>query len=708
MDGWFVALAAGAGYLAKHWQLVAKVKEASLDGDDGKPSSKNSEFTLLSGKKRASQNTMTPRRLGSSQWNSVFQRLAHRELGDEPSSNTGDKACVDVADSTKEIASTSGVGGGILTNMGGSGERNVSSSMSLLPQSPREENNQESGNTIDGNSEFSHVYFHEAEAYHRKLSTGFGCGRFRRSRKAKWNYGYASIRPLNSLESCAIAQMYKEHVEMEEYIFNSLETPPSTPAARPFIITDGNRIISKARNDASTLRLEHQAHWSHIEDVVKLREKEVVMGIPPRSKTGLLELPRNLEKQKGKTSNGHSNGYDMGLTLEKFPSRGACPSGLLLGYIVVSAESSEANLSNRRAVDNLKDLLKQSQNLVQDLQEELEMKDSLTVKELANEACGFQEINDQSTCTKGSTSPFQAQGAFTSYLLAEQSIHWTDNDEHCREEDNLESMSKIEAELEAELERLEMNINSSSLEKRLSDLGEFDPDLVADVVHGELRVDVVNGGTDFNNHGSTSGSSTTHTHPANYAVSPKELSLRLHEVIQSRLEERILELEAALQDSQKRLHFVEIEWMNSQKGLLNSDIGSPSTQESPMAVQHGNATVRPLFLNLSGDALDAYDEAYAEFMKITNSEEKRPLSTVNGIGELTGGAGDQNMSLPHYKISQGDLFHASESEYEDSDDHDDEMGKLLIKQIVERTRQGSPVVLNAQRILFSMDEQLTK
>ena len=39
----------------------------------------------------------------------------------------------------------------------------------------------------------------------------------------------------------------------------------------------------------------------------------------------------------------------------------------------------------------MNDLLKQTENLVQDLQDELEMKDSLTVKELAIEDYGSQD-----------------------------------------------------------------------------------------------------------------------------------------------------------------------------------------------------------------------------------------------------------------------------------------------------------------------------
>ena len=44
-----------------------------------------------------------------------------------------------------------------------------------------------------------------------------------------------------------------------------------------------------------------------------------------------------------------------------------------------------SSLSNKKEFDTLKGTLKQMENLVQDLQDELEMKEGLTVKELPNE-----------------------------------------------------------------------------------------------------------------------------------------------------------------------------------------------------------------------------------------------------------------------------------------------------------------------------------
>lgn len=83
---------------------------------------------------------------------------------------------------------------------------------------------------------------------------------------------------------------------------------------------------------------------------------------------------------------------------------------------------------------------------------------------------------------------------------------------------------------------------------------------------------------------SKSDSSTTrtwivHSKPANYPVSPRELTSRLHEVIEARLEARIKELETALLHSQNRAYSLE-----TQHDLSHQDFESRET-ESPACLQ---------------------------------------------------------------------------------------------------------------------------
>lgn len=98
-------------------------------------------------------------------------------------------------------------------------------------------------------------------------------------------------------------------------------------------------------------------------------------------------------------------------------------------------------IAHKREVDKLNESLKQTQKLVQDLhkeEEEVEMKDSLNLKELSNLG-------------------FEFQGT-------DQTV-----------DDDAEAMSKIEAELLAELELLELNVKAYSLSRT--------PDIVEVIMH---------------------------------------------------------------------------------------------------------------------------------------------------------------------------------------------------------------------------------
>lgn len=120
-------------------------------------------------------------------------------------------------------------------------------------------------------------------------------------------------------------------------------------------------------------------------------------------------------------------------------------------------------MANKREFDELKELLKQTENLIQDLQEELEMKDSMTVKELWN-------YESHDTC--GSFTYERVANLFPHVPKTSNDITKYDGRDayfQKAEESSEESMSKIEAELEVELERLGLNMNASTLDKKLYD-----------------------------------------------------------------------------------------------------------------------------------------------------------------------------------------------------------------------------------------------
>lgn len=118
-------------------------------------------------------------------------------------------------------------------------------------------------------------------------------------------------------------------------------------------------------------------------------------------------------------------------------------------------------MSYRREVDKLSALLKQTEDLVQDLQEELDMKDLLTVKEIAAKGHESQDTHEE---TIGKDKEIVAFSSEQKFGQLPEGQH-----EDCDERQE-ESMRKIEAELEAELATLELNMTSSTLDAQLSDL----------------------------------------------------------------------------------------------------------------------------------------------------------------------------------------------------------------------------------------------
>ncbi|CAJ1944192.1 unnamed protein product [Sphenostylis stenocarpa] len=418
-------------------------------------------------------------------------------------------------------------------------------------------------------------------------------------------------------------------------------------------------------------------------------------------------------------------------------------------------------------MDKLRVLLKQTENLVQDLQEELEMKDSMRVKELHSENYDSQGTCDNSFCDKelNAFSPEKHMGNFP--------ITDCKKSYNQKEEESSESMSKIEAELEAELERLGLNMNESSPETPLSELVEsckmsipnyfanlfrfilkllgvaveryltrvhgvlisqnllqLDPDFLADLAQGELQTDVIGGEKKFHSELYEDDGDTVV--PVNYAVSPHELTLRLHNVIQSRLEGRVQELEIALENSQRKLWFMESE-DNSHSQKCFSIQASSSSEGNMLAYNNCEPMTEPLDMNSSGESPGAYNDTYfEEIIKIDDFEENSPSSIHITDCKVDSHSHDLHvLGVQHCvandlhtfptvnelrlsrELSSGEvtmLEGLSSSNYESNDvtgdencECDYEVERQLIRQIVERTKKGSPVFQNARRILYSMD-----
>ncbi|KAJ4900341.1 Uncharacterized protein Rs2_14292 [Raphanus sativus] len=419
---------------------------------------------------------------------------------------------------------------------------------------------------------------------------------FRQRRFVKRNQRYRRLtKPLSSMESCLMSRFHGEQIQ--DYLTSPFPSPRAS-VSRPLLVTDGARVISKSTVDSL---------WLSQQQITTLSEDKASHSCKSR-KHGLSDATVLLQ---------------IGISI-----------GIMASFMARQAEVSKVRHG---------------------LEDELEMKDSLIVKERAAE--------------------------------------------------NSESISNIEAELEAELERLEINMNISNIE--------MEPDLEVEFAQGELIADRVRGKRESNQ--DPSGNSTPES--GNYAVSPRELSLRLHKVINSRLEKRITELETALQESQRKVDQLVMEseskksswsrvWEAREVMTYKSDsIGIEQTKTNLTGMQ-------PLVMNLTGEALDAFNESYDELMNINDDseEDESPLEEMQESElhheDLSSTSPWSHHHQDDYKVQEQELldFIGLEEQDEESSDFESEMEKQLIKQIVEKTKQGSPVVLNAQKMLFLMEE----
>ncbi|XP_013598328.1 PREDICTED: kinectin [Brassica oleracea var. oleracea] len=443
---------------------------------------------------------------------------------------------------------------------------------------------------------------------------------FRQRRFVRRNQRYRRLtKPLSCMESCLMSRFHGELMTMEDYLTSPFPSPRGS-VSRPLLVTDGDRVISKGTADS--LWLSQQQQLTLNEDEAAHRNEKSSKSI----KHGLSDAMVLLQ---------------VGVSI-----------GLIASFMARQAE-----------VSKVKQELKKTENVVHDVEDELEMKDSLIVKEVDTEKAA----------------------------------------------ENSESISNIEAELEAELERLEIN------------MVEMEQDLEVEFAQGELIADRVRGKRESNQ--DPSGNSTPES--GNYAVSPRELSLRLHKVINSRLEKRITELETALQESQRKVEqlVMESESKKSSWSRVWEAREVMTNKSDSIAIEHtktnnNHAEMQPLVMNLTGEALDAFNESYDELMNINDDSEDDDESPLEEMHESELIHHEDFSSTSPWSHHQGDDSKAQEQELldfigleeqdEEISDFESEMEKQLIKQIVEKTKQGSPVVLNAQKMLFLMEESEQK
>ncbi|KAL6958616.1 hypothetical protein U1Q18_047715 [Sarracenia purpurea var. burkii] len=266
----------------------------------------------------------------------------------------------------------------------------------------------------------------------------------RRPLRARWPRRY-SVNPLESSENCLTGQLYRGPSRKEECGFSSLGSPIA-PTVRPLLVTDGNPMISTA----SRFKINHGISLE--EDNRNEKKSSQLIGS--------VELPKKPEQRRGTAPLSSSNTKLFG---GPFHSQGSS-NGMLLLFLGITIGIMYTIIGNKREVDNLNEQLKQIQNLVRDLNEELEMKDMLIVKEFADENNQFREPIDYSSRNQ---EPIASSSRQESEETTKHNCRQLDD----QRVENHELMSEIEAELEAELEMLELNMKASTME-RISDFVE--------------------------------------------------------------------------------------------------------------------------------------------------------------------------------------------------------------------------------------------
>ncbi|CAL0325762.1 unnamed protein product [Lupinus luteus] len=566
MDFWVVAAATGVGYLVKYLNKISKNSHSSYhlfseDSNIKNPDSPSSKF----GKE------VVPLDRRDADVNSSFRNC-----------NESDILCVSKL------------------HVSFSANENFNDS---------EEGNERSSN-VSGNCAFVLPVMSAGE-----VVSIHNAARNKKYPGTKHLYGHIS-RPLNSLQSCQMTHLCEERAKMEEHVFSPHSSP--SRATRPCLVSDGCQVISRENDNDSSGALAASAEYKLYAGASQVKDGNVLFGIPSLPKFRCFDDSR----MKFNTSNVQSGRLNS--SKDVFKHLGAQHDATFIFSLGIIFGIIACILANKREMDKLRELLKHNENLVQDLQEDLQMKDSMTVEELHGEIYSSQETHDHFFFDKNlnGLSPEKHVDNSPEKHVDNSPVIDGKRSYNQEKEESSESMSKIEAELEAEFERLGLNMNESSLDRRLSELVEFDPDFVVDFSQGELLTDKVHGDDIFESNEDTSDTTNL---PVNSAVSPRELSLRLHEVMQSRLEARVEELETALQNSLWKLRFMELEHeTRSQKQSPGGEQASSCTKGNILTNDDCDPMIEPLVTNLSGEALGAHNETYEELVKIDNSDESSP------------------------------------------------------------------------------------
>eukprot|EP01018_Ginkgo_biloba_P014157 Gb_19929 [translate_table: standard] len=205
--------------------------------------------------------------------------------------------------------------------------------------------------------------------------------------------------------------------------------------------------------------------------------------------------------------------------------------------------------SSKNEIEKLRELLKETESLVKNLQQEINRRDlcasSQIVHTANNSISGCHQDTNEETKKRKDEVGFGSQSSSAS-LAAEISTEEYDGSAHSiittETMSRHSGMAQLEAELEAELERMQLDLTDGRSEQ-----GSF-----AGIEMMDTIVDNVDSSTS-EIPGKKSNHERENVCGGNYSVSPIELEKRLHQLLQKRQEEHIAELEADLKSTENKL-----------------------------------------------------------------------------------------------------------------------------------------------------------
>lgn len=282
-DKWIVVAAASAAYISKQWEKILRRRKSSSDSYCGTSDFEklNPESTLSLPEKKSSP-------LGSlSRREKLDKNIA---IGKE-SISRGEVSEMTVLDGTPSVE----VGGDNPVNLGNCKDGNVLSFSSIATGFLRSDNlkENEDGNRITGDIDGS-----------ADLAPGpsTGCSGpsislFKKRKALRTAQLHAQFpRPISSLESCLLAQLYNEHVEMEEYVLSSLQSPHA-PTVRPLFTSDETRIINR---ESESLSMQIGTLEDNLHKEACLEGEETALVDPSLPKLRSIEMPQKMKLKTGR------------------------------------------------------------------------------------------------------------------------------------------------------------------------------------------------------------------------------------------------------------------------------------------------------------------------------------------------------------------------------------------------------------------------